>query len=127
MATANGGSASFRNLPDVAAVGDPYTGYSIYSAYEGGWLAIGGTSLSSPLWAGMMSIINADRVAGSLPREGYYDPSLYAASPQASFHDIVSGNNSTNKVKGFKAGTGYDNVSGWGSGNLGKLLPAVTQ
>ena len=127
VATANGGSASFRNLPDVAAVGDPYTGYSIYSAYEGGWLAIGGTSLSSPLWAGMMSIINADRVAGSLPREGYYDPSLYAASPQASFHDIVSGNNSTNKVKGFKAGTGYDNVSGWGSVNLGKLLPAVTQ
>jgi kumamolisin len=127
VATANGGSASFRNAPDVAAVGDPYTGYSIYSAYEGGWLAIGGTSLSSPLWAGMMSVINADRVAKGLPREGYYDPSLYAASPQPGFHDILSGNNSTNKVKGFKAGAGYDNVRGWGSVNLGEILPVLTQ
>jgi kumamolisin len=127
VATANGGSASKRNVPDIAADADPYTGYSIYSAYEGGWLAIGGTSLSSPLWAGMMSIINADRVAKSLPREGYFNPSLYAASPQSSFHDIHSGNNSTTNVKGFKAGTGYDNVTGWGSVNLGKLLPAVTK
>jgi kumamolisin len=127
VATANGGSASFRNVPDLAAVGDPYTGYSIYSAYEGGWLAIGGTSLSSPLWAGMMSIINADRVAGGLPREGYFDPSLYAFSPQPDFHDIKSGNNSTTNVKGFKAGTGYDNVTGWGSVNLGKILPVLTE
>lgn len=127
VAKANGGSASYRNVPDVAAVGDPYTGYSIYSAYEGGWLAIGGTSLSSPLWAGMMSVINADRVHDNLPREGYYDPSLYAASPQASFHDIQSGNNSTTLVTGFKAGTGYDNVSGWSSVNLGTILPVVTQ
>jgi kumamolisin len=127
VATANGGSASYRNLPDVAAVGDPYTGYSIYSAYEGGWLAIGGTSLSSPLWAGMMSVINADRVADGLKREGYFDPSLYAFSPQPDFHDIRSGNNSTSKVKGFAAGAGYDNVTGWGSVDLGKILPVLTK
>jgi kumamolisin len=127
VATANGGSASFRNVPDIAADADPTTGYSIYSALEGGWLAIGGTSLASPLWAGMMSIINADRVAKSLPREGYFNPSLYAANPQSSFHDIVKGNNSTTNVKGYTAGAGYDNVTGWGSLNLGKLLPVVTQ
>jgi hypothetical protein len=75
----------------------------------------------------MMSIINADRVADGLAREGYFDPSLYAFSPQPDFHDIKSGNNSTNKVKGFKAGTGYDNVTGWGSVNLGKLLPVLTE
>ena len=127
VATANGGSASFRNVPDIAADADPTTGYSIYSALEGGWLAIGGTSLSSPLWAGMMSIINADRVVDGLAREGYFNPTLYAASPQSSFHDIVKGNNSTTNVKGYTAGAGYDNVTGWGSVNLGKLLPVVTQ
>jgi kumamolisin len=127
VATANGGSASKRNVPDIAADADPYTGYSIYSAYEGGWLAIGGTSLSSPLWAGMMSIINADRVADGLPREGYFNPTLYANNPQSSFHDIHAGNNSTTNVTGYKAGTGYDNDTGWGSLNLGKLLPVVTE
>jgi hypothetical protein len=30
-------------------------------------------------------------------------------------------------VKGYTAGAGYDNVTGWGSVNLGKLLPVVTQ
>lgn len=127
VATKNGGSAAFRNVPDVAADADPYTGYSIYSAYEGGWIAIGGTSLSSPLWAGMTSVVNADRVAKKLSRIGYLNTSLYAASPQPSFHDILVGNNSTTTVTGYKAGAGYDDVTGWGSLDVGKLLPVVTR
>jgi subtilase family serine protease len=127
VAVANGGSPTQRNVPDLAADADPYTGYSIYSAYEGGWLAIGGTSLSSPLWAGMTSVINADRVAKKLPRVGYLNTQLYAVSPLASFHDIVAGNNSTTTVTGYAAGAGYDDVTGWGSVDLGKLLPVVTK
>ncbi len=127
VATANGGSATYRNVPDVAADADPTTGYSVYSASEGGWIAVGGTSLSSPLWAGMLSVINADRVAKKLPRAGYINNSLYAANPLSSFHDITMGNNSTTTVTGYKAGAGYDNDTGWGSIDLGKLLPEVTK
>ena len=127
VATANGGSATNRNVPDVAADADPTTGYSIYSDYEGGWVPIGGTSLSSPLWAGFTSVINADRVAKKLPRVGYINTLLYAKSPLAAFHDITSGNNSVKKVTGYTAGTGYDDVTGWGSLDLGKLLPLVTR
>lgn len=57
--TANGGSATMRNVPDVAAVGDPLTGVGVYSKINGGWIEIGGTSVSSPIWAGYLSIINA--------------------------------------------------------------------
>jgi subtilase family serine protease len=127
VATANGGSANYRNVPDLAADADPYTGYSIYTASEGGWIAVGGTSLASPLWAGMMSVINADRVAKSEPRVGYFNTNLYALSPQSSFHDITVGNNSTTKLKGFNAGTGYDDVTGWGSVDLAKLLTLVAK
>ncbi len=127
VGTANGGSATNRNVPDVAADADPTTGYSIYSAYEGGWIPIGGTSLASPLWAGMASVVNADRVAKGLPRIGYLNTRLYAKSPLPAFHDIVSGNNSTTRVTGYTAGTGYDDVTGWGSLDLGKLLPLVTR
>ncbi len=125
VATTNGGSATYRNVPDLAADADPTTGYSIYSAYEGGWIAIGGTSLSSPLWAGMMSVVNADRVAKNLAREGYFNTNLYAANPLPSFHDILTGNNTTKTATGYKAGTGYDNVTGWGSVKLAKLLPTL--
>ena len=36
--TTNGGSPAYRNVPDVAAVGDPLTGVSVYSKINGGWL-----------------------------------------------------------------------------------------
>ncbi len=81
IAVANGGSATVRNVPDVAADADPNTGYSIYCpglSCEGiGWGAVGGTSLASPIWAAMISIVNSDRVNEGKPRVGYFDPTVY--------------------------------------------------
>jgi len=57
--TLNGGSATSRNVPDVAAVADPLTGVAIYSKINGGWLTIGGTSVAAPVVASIMSIGNA--------------------------------------------------------------------
>jgi subtilase family serine protease len=123
VAIANGGSATMRNVPDIAAVADPYTGYSVYCALYGGWIAVGGTSLSSPLWAGMTTIVNADRVAKGLPRVGFLNPSLYkGAYSEAGFHDITSGNNGS---PGYAAGPKYDNVTGFGSVILGDVLPKL--
>jgi subtilase family serine protease len=123
VALANGGSGTMRNEPDIAADADPYTGYSVYCALYGGWIGVGGTSLSSPLWAGMTSIVNADRVAAGLPRVGFINPELYeGAYSELGFHDITVGNNGS---PGYTAGPKYDNDTGWGSLILSEVLPKL--
>jgi subtilase family serine protease len=81
---------SGRGVPDVAAVGDPNTGYLVgqtqafpdgnyYDEYR-----LGGTSLSSPLFAGLMAL--ADQKAGA--PLGFANP-LFYANPQQ-FTDVLS-------------------------------------
>jgi subtilase family serine protease len=121
VAIANGGSAKKRNVPDIAADADyPNSPYSVYCGADGGFIAVGGTSLSSPLWAGWVSIINSDRVAAGKARIGYLNPVLYPlGSAKTGFHDITKGNNGT---PGYTAGPGYDNTTGWGSIDVTKFM-----
>jgi subtilase family serine protease len=83
-----------RTVPDISAVGDPNTGYLIgqtqtfpdgsvkYSEYR-----IGGTSLSSPLMAGIMAL--ADQAKGS--PHGFANPVFYARlAGSSAVHDIVN-------------------------------------
>jgi subtilase family serine protease len=122
VALANGGSATMRNVPDVAADADPYTAYSVYCSIYGGWISVGGTSLASPLLAGMTTVANADRVAKGGKRLGFLNPALYHLGLAATgFHDITVGNNGT---PGYTAGPGYDNDTGFGSVDFAKLLSA---
>jgi subtilase family serine protease len=88
--------ASFRVVPDVAMDADPYSGFLIGETYtiagnpisdfgcvpesttleycEGG---IGGTSLASPLFAGVLALINQQRFANHLSAIGFANPALY--------------------------------------------------
>ena len=120
--TQNGGSATFRNVPDVAAIADPLTPVSVYSALSGGWVGIGGTSVSAPIWAGFYSMVNAASIGLGYGRPGQANPSLYALGVgqglmYPDFHDVVDGNNGTLSYgqAGFYAGYGYDNTTGYGS------------
>lgn len=81
---------SGRGVPDVAAVADPQTGLlvgqtqtfpdgSYYDEYR-----IGGTSLASPIFAGLMAL--ADQRAGH--PHGFANP-LFYANPSA-FYDVLS-------------------------------------
>ena len=125
VAKKNGGSSTMRNVPDIAAVADPNTGYAIYLSHEGGWQVYGGTSLSSPIWGGFATLINAARVQAGLARIGYFNPLLYKLGvTETGFHDITVGNNGN---PGFKAGMGYDNVTGFGSLDVAKFLPTITK
>jgi kumamolisin len=127
IALKNGGSSTFRNVPDVAADADPETGASVYCTIYGGWVQVGGTSLAAPLWTAWVSIINADRVAKGLPRVGFVNPLLYPYGSDEGligFHDITSGNNGS---PGYTAGIGYDNVTGFGSIDVAKLIPFATK
>ncbi|WP_045738029.1 protease pro-enzyme activation domain-containing protein [Xanthomonas sp. MUS 060] len=122
IATPNGGSSNLRNFPDVAAVGNPITGVAIYSELQGGWLNYGGTSVSAPIWAGFMTIINHARKYVGLGQIGFANPFLYSnlnGTVSTSINDILDGSNGNasmfNGIAGFSAGLGYDNTTGLGS------------
>jgi hypothetical protein len=110
-------ATNFRTIPDVAFDADPSTGVSVYDSYNdtdnsGPWIAVGGTSLAAPAWAGLIAIANQGRVlAGGTTLDGRSQtlPALYAISP-TDFNDITSGSNGV-----FSAGIGYDEVTGMGS------------
>ncbi|HET7036071.1 MAG TPA: S53 family peptidase [Thermomicrobiaceae bacterium] len=140
-----------RAVPDVAMVGDPNTGMLVgqtqtfsdgtyYDTYR-----IGGTSLASPLFAGVMAL--ADQKAGHA--HGFANPALYSAAGTAAYHDVVNPPakvavvrvdyvNSENADNGLRTslrtmnqtGTlhtrpGYDDVTGVGTPNGSKFLAAL--
>jgi subtilase family serine protease len=140
-----------RAVPDVSALADPNTGYLIgetqtfpdgsakYSEYR-----IGGTSLASPLVAGIMAL--ADQAAGH--PLGFVNPLLYSLAGTSSLYDVTSPsstiamvrsnyNNSVdasggvsyslrtaNQTQSLATTTGWDDVTGVGS-PAGALLSAV--
>ncbi len=114
-----------RGVPDVAADADPLTGLVFYEA--GTWNLAGGTSASTPLWAGLMAI--ADQMAGK--GLGFINAALYKLATSnryaADFHDITQGNNSIHaqgiNVTGYSATTGWDPITGLGSPDAENLLP----
>jgi subtilase family serine protease len=121
--TYNGGSATYRNVPDVAAVGDPLTGVAVYSNMNGGWLQIGGTSVSAPIWAGYLTIINAGLNSTGLGSLGYFNPILYwvgtpedgGGNPTGWLYAVTEGSNGTSYFPGFHNGNGYCDTTGNGS------------
>ena len=128
--SANGGSITLRNVPDVAMEGD-YDNYSCSAGTcSGGWA---GTSFAAPRWAGFMALVNQQAVeAGTAPAGGigFINPALYTLASGTSYsndlHDITSGNNDTaNQPVWFSATTGYDLTTGWGSPTGQSLIDAL--
>jgi subtilase family serine protease len=134
--------ATTRGVPDVALQASSRTGQLIYlslppdgqsglicgsSPCSTGWYDVGGTSASSPQWAGLVAI--ADQINGS--GLGFINPALYklANNPSAyasNFFDVTTGNNQADpSVPGFPATTGWDAVTGLGTPNASALLPAL--
>jgi subtilase family serine protease len=128
VGSSNGASTTMRNIPDVAAIGDPLTGVSVYSAINGGWQQVGGTSVSTPIWAGYLSIIDAAREIVGLGRFGLINPDLYFLEfTYPSLHDVNDGSNGDailyGGIAGYNAGPGFDDCTGWGS-MFGELFAA---
>ena len=114
--SANKGSTTMRNLPDVAMVAQNVW----IHADRGSTFAVVGTSIAAPLWAGFTALVNEQGAATGAPPVGFVNPALYAIgkSPRytTSFHDITSGNNrNTASPSLFSAVAGYDLCTGWGS------------
>jgi hypothetical protein len=130
--TANQGSTTMRNVPDVSLVANNITivwgNDFILSSFD---FPEGGTSLATPLWAGFMALVNQQAAANGQPPIGFANPTLYAIAKStnylSSFHDITTGanTNSSSPTK-YKAVIGYDLCTGWGtiSTNLFQALLA---
>ncbi len=103
-----GASTSGRNVPDIAFVGDPASGDSLY--FGGAWAGpIGGTSWSSPIFSALITEIDQRQGA----KAGYVNPRLYTAfknNAATDFHDVTSGSNGA-----YSAHAGFDNTTGVGS------------
>lgn len=124
--TANGGSWSMRNAPDVALTAD-----NIFLTYSNAlWGNTGGTSAAAPLWAGLAALMNQQAAANHNPPVGFLNPALYAIGlgPDYTncFHDIILGNN-TNLASPteFFAVPGYDLCTGWGTPAGQPLIDAL--
>ena len=124
--TANLGSTTKRNVPDVAMTAD-----NILSVADNGTNYVtAGTSAAAPLWAGFLALVNQQAAAGGKPSAGFINPAIYAIGKStvylSDFNDIVTGNNfwsaSTNK---FPAVPGYDLCTGWGSPTGDNLIDAL--
>lgn len=118
-----------RDVPDVAlAASADHDGYLMYA--QGGFYIVGGTSVASPCFAGLVTLLNQYLVSKGVqakPGLGNINPNLYslAQSSPAVFHDITAGDNivpcktGSSGCKsgsfGYKAGTGYDLATGLGS------------
>ena len=105
-----------RDLPDVSLSAAGHDGYLVFQG--GGLFSVGGTSASSPSFAGLMGLIvqqtgnrqgNANTVFYPLGN------SQYGSAGPVVYHDTTVGNNTVPGVTGFNAAAGYDQASGLGS------------
>jgi subtilase family serine protease len=131
------GGGNCREVPDVAADAASESGYVVYS--NGAWTVTGGTSGSSPFWAGFFALANASSTCRGLSL-GFANPALYQIAGSAylsNFFDVtkagvISGaaNNDTYNANGglYPVTAEYDMTTGLGSPNaaaLGKSLCSV--
>jgi hypothetical protein len=125
------GGCSRRTVADVSAVANPQTPVSVYDSFEwSGWELLGGTSVATPLVAGVEALSSsAFRAAG---------PSGFTRAGNAgALFDVTEGENgpcATESATGFEAtylcqaDAGYDGPTGWGTPDGPQSLPvAVTE
>jgi subtilase family serine protease len=128
--------SGFRSAPDVAFDADPLTGVAVFDSFRNSslWTEVGGTSLSSPSFAGVLAIANQARVTKGLGTLNTTNPQQTATAlygvPGTDFHDITAGQIYTGTdffgpLTGptYSAGPNYDMVSGMGTPSATLLVP----
>ncbi len=129
-----------RGVPDISMDASCASAVAIYTSFGdsgASWNAICGTSLATPLFAGIVAL--ADQVAGhGRPHGlGLINPAIYQmeARHEPGIVDIRTGSNTRTfkkdgkryTVLGFRARKGYDLVSGVGTVNAADFVPELAR
>ncbi|WP_322042173.1 S53 family peptidase [Paraburkholderia sp. J67] len=127
------GTLTARSVSDVSFNANPYTGQYVATLAPGtstpAWYGVGGTSLSTPQWAGIVAIANAIRAQNGFGFVGLVQPLLYgkistnASLYKSAFSDITTGSNGTCTT--CYAHVGYDQPTGLGTPNATSLLTSI--
>lgn len=129
-----------REVPDISAVADEYTPMAEYCTgtdptstcalldqyFGSDWIGVGGTSLASPLWSGII----ADHVGFWHGRIGNANPLLYLlynVDYHGYFHDITGIGQTMNNNGFFPTVPGYDLATGIGTPKMGALITLIPQ
>lgn len=128
------GTLAHRGVADVSFNADPKTGQYVAVIASGSstpsWISAGGTSLSTPQWAGLIAVANATRALNAKPALGAPHAILYGqiasvpGSYASAFGDVISGSDGTCGTCSAKSG--YDQLSGLGTPNAASLLSALS-
>jgi subtilase family serine protease len=103
-----------RTVADVSAVADPATPVASYDTFGApGWVAVGGTSVATPLIAGLFALAgNAATIS----------PDSYISAHRGALHDVTSGSNGNcggsylcTAVRGYDGPTGNGTPNGIGA------------
>ncbi|XP_073468797.1 tripeptidyl-peptidase 1 [Aquarana catesbeiana] len=119
---------SGRAYPDVAALSDNY--WVVINRFPVPWVS--GTSASTPVFGGVLSLINDQRLKKGKSPLGFLNPALYKLQGNGTlalfdvtegchfgcFDDLVLG-------QGFCASPSWDPVTGWGTPNYPELLKSL--
>jgi subtilase family serine protease len=120
-----------RAYPDVTVYG-----HNCPTWEDGMMMPIDGTSCSSPVFAGIVALLNDHQLSQGKPKLGYLNPLLYLMweDDPSTFNDITTGNNWCTEGKccpvrkdggsdfGFHGAKGYDAVTGLGTPNVTRII-----
>lgn len=121
-----GYNSNGRGYPDISAAGLHY-----HVVIGGVSYGVSGTSASAPVVAGMVTLVNAERLRQGKSTVGWLNPALYAYYREFT-NDVVSGHNrcgADNVVccrQGFYATPGWDPTTGLGTLNFTSFLRKMT-
>lgn len=112
-----------RATPDVSALGE---GYQVLMSSH--VQSVGGTSASTPAFAGFIGLLNDARLAAGKKQMGFLNPWIYNNTD--CFTDVTKGTNAIGRGTfslpyGFNVTKGWDPVTGVGTPVFDKMLAAA--
>jgi len=136
-----------RAVPDISMLADPYTGMNVWiTDLSAGDTApeaepYGGTSLASPLFAGIMALVDQQRAAHSMGSAGLASQYLYNL-PTGAVHDVSNASSFSlyygsrysgsffqptfNQDSSLAVGAGWDDVTGVGTPDAPAFVAALS-
>jgi len=122
--TASGLTCATRGTPDVAMSGGGASAVAVYISKQNGWFQVYGTSLSSPMFAGVVAIgKNKNSGVAVAPSKLYgVATSPTSANYPYNYRDITLYYSGSAGTDPYKVLTGWDFVTGLGSPRVTDLV-----